>query len=427
MTDVTAHDFAAKLADAEHRYRERHPESARATTELIRALPGGDTRTTTWYPPFPLVIESAAGAVMRDADGHEVLDFIGNYTSLIHGHALPAVVDAVTAALPRGTIFAAPMHEHAALASALAARVPAVDLVRFTNSGTEANLLAARLARAATGRTRLAVAGHSYHGAWDGLDWEASGETGTAVFAIDDVEAAATALDAAGPLAAIFIEPVLGSGGVIAVDPDFLRWLREYASRTGALLVFDEVMTFRLGFGGMQERLGIAPDLTSFGKLIGGGLPIGAVGGARAVMEVTDPRRRGALRHGGTFNGHRLAMVGGLATLEALDAAEIERINELGDRLAAGIAATAGELGAPVSVTGTGSMLNLHAAAGVTTPADAYAAARSPLARVLHLELINHGVFMAARGELCISTAMDEATIDRALQAVRDVLAEVVA
>ena len=422
MSTLSNDPNADRLAEAERRYRQLHPKSQAAGAELIRALPGGDTRTTTWYPPFPLVIERASGASMWDADGNEVLDFIGNYTALIHGHIPDFVVDAITAELPRGFIFAAPMREHGTLASEITTRVHSVDLVRFTNSGTEANLLAGRLARAATGRRTLAVAEHSYHGSWEDVDWKAAGSTGTAVFPINDIPRATAVLDAAGPIAGIFIEPVLGSGGVIPVAPEFLHFLDEYARNTGALLVFDEVMTFRLGYGGMQGRLGISPSLTSFGKLIGGGLPIGAVGGRREIMECSDPRRSGSLAHGGTFNGHRLAMVGGVATLNALDGAEIDRINGLGEVLAQGIREIATRLDAPVSVTGCGSMLNLHSAPDVRTPTQAYDAAHSPLARAIHLELINEGVFMAARGELCISTAMDAGSIERAGVAVEKTL-----
>ena len=421
MSEAMSSTSVQMLVEAERRYRQQHPRSEAAGKELIEVLPGGDTRTTTWYPPFPLVIERASGASMWDADGNEVLDFIGNYTSLIHGHVPSFVVDAITTELPSGFIFAAPMRAHGELAGALTNRMQAVELVRFTNSGTEANLLAGRLTRAATGRRTLAVAEHSYHGSWEDLDWRAAGITGTAVFPINDIPAATAALDAAGPIAGIFIEPVLGSGGVIPVAPEFLRFLDEYAEATGALLVFDEVMTFRLGYGGMQGRLGINPSLTSFGKLIGGGLPIGAVGGRRDIMEFSDPRREGSLAHGGTFNGHRLAMVGGVATLNALDGAEIDRINGLGETLAQGIRAIANRLGAPVSVTGYGSMLNLHAAPDVQTPAQAHAAAQSELARATHLEFINDGVFMAARGELCISTAMDDRTIQRALAGIEKV------
>jgi glutamate-1-semialdehyde 2,1-aminomutase len=194
--------------------------------------------------------------------------------------------------------------------------------------------------------------------------------------------------------------------------------------QTGALLVFDEVMTFRLGYGGAQEGSGVTPDITTLGKIIGGGMPIGAVAGRADVLAVTDPHRPGHMEHGGTFNGHRLAMVAGLASLQALDRAAIERINVLGDRLAAGVRAVIAAHDVPVSITSVGSLLNFHAAPGVHTPQQAEGAAAAPLRRFLHLALVNRGIFLPTRCEMCVSTAMTEDTIDRAAAAVDDALIE---
>lgn len=412
------------LAAVEAEYARLHPRSREAMLRMARALPGGDTRTTTWFAPFPLVIASGNGASMEDLDGNPLLDFICNYTALVHGHRPPFVVDALEKELRRGFVYAAPIEEQGQLAELISSRIASVDLVRFTNSGTEANMLAMRLARAWTGRQRLAVAEHSYHGSDDTLDWHAAPSTNTVVFPIDDVDHAAATLEKATDLAAIFIEPVLGSGGVLPVSPELLEYLREFTTRTGALLVFDEVMTFRLGYGGFQERLEVAPDLTTLGKAIGGGMPCGAVGGRREVMELTDPRRDRRLHHSGTFNGHRLAMVAGRATLEALDEKSIAKMNRLGERLATGIRSRIEREEAPISVTSVGSMLNVHAAAHVNTPAQAQKAATDPLARYLHLALINQGVFIAARGEMCTSTAMSEETVDQAVDAFAAILEE---
>jgi glutamate-1-semialdehyde 2,1-aminomutase len=285
-------------------------------------------------------------------------------------------------------------------------------------------MVAARIARRFTGRERLAVAEHSYHGSYEPLVWEAAPRTGTATFPVNDIAGAERALDEAGPLAAVFLEPVLGSGGVITSDDDFLAFLRDYTRDSGSLLVFDEVMTFRLGYGGRQEATGFAPDLTMLGKIIGGGMPVGAVAGRADVLAVTDPSRPGSMEHSGTFNGHRLTMVAGAASLDALDRAAVERLNRLGGRLRDGLNAVAASSKVPVSVTSCGSLLNLHAAAGVTTPAQADAAAHSDLARYIHLALIDRGVFIAHRGEMCISTVMTEETVDRAVAAVADALAE---
>ncbi len=417
-------DFKAALAAAETDYVERHAGSRRAMERMAAWMPGGDTRSTTWFSPFPVVMDRADGAEMTDIDGNVLLDFLGNYTALVHGHRPPFIVDAVGAALARDVLFGAPMLEQGELARRIVERLASAERVRFTNSGTEAGMVAARIARRFTGRERLALAEHSYHGSYEALVWEAAERTGTATFPVNDVVGAERALDAAGPLAAVFLEPVLGSGGVITVEDEFLRFLREYARRTGALLVFDEVMTFRLGYGGRQEATGVTPDLTMLGKIIGGGMPVGAVAGRADVLAVTDPSRPDSMEHSGTFNGHRLTMAAGAAGLDALDRAAVERLNGLGDRLRDGLEAVASRSPVPVSVTSCGSLLNLHAAAGVTTPAQADAAAHSDLARYLHLALINRGVFIAHRGEMCISTVMTEETVDRAVAAVADALVE---
>jgi glutamate-1-semialdehyde 2,1-aminomutase len=412
------------LAAAEAEYAERHAGSRAAMERMAAWMPGGDTRSTTWFSPFPLVMDHADGVEMTDVDGNVLADFLGNYTALVHGHRPPFILKAIRAALERDVLFGAPMPEQGELARRIVERLGSAERVRFTNSGTEAGMVAARIARRFTGRERLALAEHSYHGSYEALVWEAAERTGTATFPVNDVDGAERALDEAGPLAAVFLEPVLGSGGVISVEDDFLRFLREYATRTGALLVFDEVMTFRLGYGGRQEATGVTPDLTMLGKIIGGGMPVGAVAGRADVLAVTDPSRRGSMEHSGTFNGHRLTMVAGAASLDALDRDAVERLNGLGDRLRDGLRAVAAASPVPASVTSCGSLLNLHAAADVTTPPQAEAAAHSDLARYLHLALINRGVFIAHRGELCMSTVMTDETIDGAVAAVADALAE---
>ena len=413
---------AIEKATAE--YEERHPRSRDTVRQMAAWLPGGDTRSTTWFDPYPIVVESAAGSEMTDVDGNVLLDFLGNYTLLVHGHCPPFIDEAIRRALSRGFLFGSPMREQGALAEHLIARLPSAERVRFTNSGTEATMLAARIARRFTGRRRLAIAHFSYHGSFEDLVWAAAEATGTALFPPDDADGAEAALRAAGPLAAIFIEPVLGSGGVLPVPRDVLERLRRVADETGALLVFDEVMTFRLGYGGAQEGTGVTPDMTALGKIIGGGMPIGAVAGRAEVLAVTDPHRPDHMEHGGTFNGHRLAMVAGLASLQALDRAAIERINALGDRLAAGVRGAIAAHDVPVSITNVGSLLNFHAAPDVSTPAQAEEAAGAPLRRFLHLALVNRGIFLPTRCEMCISTAMTEETVDRAVAAVGGALAD---
>jgi len=416
-------DRESQLARAEQAYRERNPRSQSALERLAQWLPGGDTRATTWFDPFPLVIEDAQGATLVDLDQHRYTDFLGNYTSLVHGHRPDAVTRAIHEALDRGTAFAAPLLDQGELAGRLVARIDSVELVRFANSGTEANLLAANIARTVTARQRIAVAAYSYHGSYELLDWRRPGPA-TAVFPANDVDGTIQALGDGRDLAAVFIELVQHAGGVVEISPDYLTFLRDFTRACGALLVFDEVVTLRLGYGGRQGAIDLSPDLTSLGKLIGGGLPIGAVGGAAHVMASTAPQRPGAYLHGGTFNGNRLSMVAGAAALDLLDRAAIERINRLGERLADGIRAAASQRGLAISVTSCGSLLTVHSLADVHTSAQSQAAAAQPLRRLLHLKLLEHGLFSAPRGEFVVSTAMDDTTIDDALVAIAQVFDE---
>lgn len=415
----------AAVLREEATYIERHHRCREVVGTMAESMPGGDTRSIVWFDPFPPVMDRGEGYEMYDLDGNRFLDFLGNYSSLVHGHQPAFVVEAVKTELDRGFVFAAPVWEQAVLASMLTERLPAADLVRFTNSGTEAVWLAVRLARAATGRERIAVAAHSYHGSGDEAAWAMSKKTGTAVFPINSIDETRRVLDAARPLAAVLIEPVLGVGGVIPLQQEYLAFLREYTRERGTVLIFDEVMTFRLSYGGMQGSLSVRPDLTVLGKVIGGGLPIGAVAGVREIMELSDPRRSAALHHAGTNNGHRLAMVAGAAAVKALDLKAIERINQLGAKLADAVRLEAKRAGVPVSVTSCGSMLGLHAASAVTTPEQAHVARGSVFARYLHLALTNRGIFLAPRGQMCISTAMDEGVVELARSAIAGVFRDI--
>lgn len=389
---------------------------------LCKSMPGGDTRSSVWFGPYPLVIDHCAGQYMWDVDGNRYLDFLNNYSELVHGHAPAFVVGALRQHLDRGWVFAAPMAEQGDLAELLTARLPSADTVRFTNSGTEATMLAARIARGYTKRQRIAVAEHSYHGSSDELDWARAALNGVAVFPPSDADAARVALDDAGPLAAIFMEPVLGAGGIIPIEPAFLAFLRDYASSTGAVLVFDEAHSLRVHVGGRQSAVDVTPDLTALAKSIGGGLPIGGVAGREEVMAVTNPQHEAYVEHAGTNNGNRLAMVAGAAALRAFDAEAIARINGLADRFVFGVCEAAAEHpDVPVSMTQCGSLFNMHAACDVASPEQAKTV--DPiLRRYLHLAMLNRGVFFAERGFMDLSTAMDEADIDTAVAAFSDAL-----
>ena len=313
-------------AAIEERYRARTPGSAALHQAAAAYLPGGDTRTIAHYAPYPLAIERGRGATLTDADGNEYLDFLNNYTSLIHGHAHPRIVEAATEQLRRGSAYAAATASQAALARLICERVPSVAAVRFTNSGTEANMNAIRAARAFTGRSILVKMEGGYHGTYDATEVsvhpdpalagpaeaprpvaEGRGLTpgavaDTLVVPFNDATAAERLFAArGGEIAAVIVEPLLGSGGMVPATREYLRRLRELTAAHGALLIFDEVMSFRVGPGGAQGLNGVEPDLTTFAKIIGGGFPVGAFGGRAEVMAQYDPRRP----------GHRLPQRGG--------------------------------------------------------------------------------------------------------------------
>ena len=290
-------------------YVARTPRSRELFERATASLPGGSTRTTVYTAPYPPYVESGAGLRIRDVDGNEYRDFLGNYTSLILGHAHPAVVAAVETQVRRGSAFAAPTETEVELAEEIRERVPSIERLRFTSSGTEATMFAIRAARAFTGRPLIARFDHSYHGTHDGVMTGTDGVPEVMSGLVvdlpwgdpDGIEAALRGRES--DVAAIIIEPVQGAGGVRAPEPGFLPFLRSFTERHGALLIFDEIISFRIAPGGAQERYGVRPDLTTLGKIIGGGYPLAAFGGRADVMEIFDARRPGAVSHGGTFNG----------------------------------------------------------------------------------------------------------------------------
>ncbi|HSI98386.1 MAG TPA: aminotransferase class III-fold pyridoxal phosphate-dependent enzyme [Gaiellaceae bacterium] len=315
------------------RYERLTPASRALWERAVRSLPGGNSRTTIFHAPYPVYLVSGDGCRVTDEDGVERIDFISNYTSLVLGHCHPSVVEAVQRQAGRMMSAAAPSELEVELAERIRERLPSVERVRFANSGTEATMLALRAARAFTERETIATFAGAYHGTHDyavAIPADPDSRPGArgvpeataqsiVVAPFNDVERTRVALDPhLADLAAVIVEPVLGASGVIPADKRFLSFLRELADDAGALLVFDEVISFRIGYHGAQGRLGVTPDLTTLGKIIGGGLPIGAFGGRGDVMELFDPRSKKRLTHGGTFNANPLSMAAGLATLEEL-------------------------------------------------------------------------------------------------------------
>lgn len=403
-----------------------------------RVLPGGDTRTGVYYAPYPAFMVQGSGAYLTDLDGNQYLDFLNNYTSLVHGHAHPALLNAAREQLPNGTAFASPMVKQIELAELLCARVPSVEHVRFCNSGTEATMLAVRAARAFTGRSGILKMRGAYHGshdlaaATDDPDADRGIPDGlrqNIFFAsFNDLNAVENILaEHANEIAGILIEPVPNAGGIPLPRENYLAGLRALADKFNVLLIFDEVVTLRLNKGGYQNIAQVMPDLTAMGKIIGGGFAVGAFGGKRDIMANFNPAQKNPIPHSGTFNGHSATMAAGIASLENLPQAEIDRINALGDALAAGFDDAFSEAGIVGKTTHVGSLVQVHWRDGEISNMEDVAQgfrAAGDLPYLLHLELLNRGIYSAARGEYNISTVVNDAEVDRAVTTFNETLHE---
>ena len=404
-------------------YLARTPGSGALFERATASIPGGSTRTTIFNPPYPPYMVRGEGLWTWDVDGNAYRDFLGNYTSLILGHAHPDVVAAVERQVRRGSAFAAPTEVEIELAEEIRGRLPSIDRIRFTNSGTEATMFAIRAARAFTGRPLLAKFAKAYHGTHDtslaGTPGVPDANTGLVVeLPWDDRDGVERIL--AGrerDVAAIIIEPVQGAGGIRPASPAFLRFLREYADRIGAVLIFDEIIAFRIGPNGAQGAFGVRPDLTTLGKIVGGGYPLAAFGGRAEIMGQFDTRRPGAMSHGGTFNGNPVAAAAGLATLRYLTPDRYEHLASLGDRARERIGSGIVAAGIDARVDGIASLFQV--VAGPSLRGDA------PLnpAESLFLGLLVDGFHLAPRGMGAISTPATEGDIDALADAVVDRLA----
>ena len=415
------------LAAAAEAYARRNPKSLERSLAAASYLPGGNTRTSLYFDPFPLSIVRGEGCRIFDADGHEYFDFLGEFTAGVYGHSDPAIRAAIVAALNEGVNLTGHTALEAALARIICERFPSIELVRFTNSGTEANLMALAAATALTRRRKILVFDGAYHGGV--LSFARGGSPVNVphpfvVSTYNDVDRTLELVDThRDQLAAILIEPMIGSGGSIPAEAEFLQALRRAATTAGALLIFDEVMTSRLAPGGRQEALGIMPDLCTLGKYLGGGMTFGAFGGRRDVMAQFDPRRPGALPHAGTFNNNVVTMAAGIAGLtKVFTPAAAQALNARGEALRGRLNALCRDRGARFQFTGIGSLMSAHATdRPIRTPADA-AAADAAVEGVFFFDLLARGVYIARKGFIALSLPIGDAEIDHFVDAVADFL-----
>jgi glutamate-1-semialdehyde 2,1-aminomutase len=380
-----------------------------------------------FYEPFPLTMVRGEGCHVWDADGHCYRNALGEFTAGIFGHSHPAIVAAITAALADGLNLSSHNAREAALAHEIKRRFESMALLRFTNSGTEANLMALALAVAHTGRRKVMVFNGAYHGGVLSFghgsapvnvphDW--------VLARYNDLEDASAKAHACGDaLAAILVEPMLGAGGCIPATPEFLAGLQALARSSGALFILDEVMTSRLSTGGRQKLLGLAPDLTTLGKYFGGGLPFGAFGGRTDLMARFDPRRADALGHAGTYNNNTLTMAAGLAGLTlALTPDALEALNQRGDRLREQCNALFVRHKVDLQFTGLGSLLQLHATARPIRCAEDLLGVDDRVKALVFFDLLEHGFFIARRGLIALSLAFDDAEVDAFIAAIEAIV-----
>ena len=396
-----------------------------------KVLPAGVSYAIRYFEPYPFYTARAEGSKLFDVDGNEYVDFWLGHTALILGHSPPAVVEAVRKQLERGTHFGTSHELEVKLAEKVVEMVPSAEMVRFTNSGTEANMYATRLARAYTGKNKIAKFEGGWHGGYDALHKgvrypfdipESAGLTegalrDTIVLPFNDLEGVEEKLKNE-RVASIVIEPVLGAGGGIPAEREFLKGLREFCDENDILLIFDEVITgFRLAPGGGQEYYNVIPDITVFGKILGGGFPIGAFCGRRDIMERINNliyERPHYSFHGGTFAANPISMTAGLATLEILeDGTLINRLNTLGEKIREKLREIFEAKGVDVQVTGAGSLFQTHFTR--ETVKDARAAFNADRKKLVdyHLSLISNGVFFLPTHVGALSAAHSESDIEK--------------
>lgn len=431
-------------------FRERTKRSEELFARAGCILEGGTTRTSVFFSPYPCYVAEGQGCRFTDLDGNVRIDFLNNYTSLMHGHAYPPIVEAVTRQAQKGSAFAAPSALEVELAAIIQQRLPSLERLRFTSSGSEAVMFALRAARAFTRRRKIAKFEGGFHGSHElaqvsvapslekagppdgphgvadsaGIppDWAAD----VVILPFNDLVAVERILDRhPGAIAALIVEPIIGAGGVIAPRPGFLQGLRDLTAKRGILLIFDEIISLRVALGGAQELYGVRPDLTTLGKIISGGMPMAAFGGREDIMALFDPRPGPpAISQSGTFNAAAVCCAAGVAGYGAITPAVQAHIDRLAEDLRARANALFRRLQVPAQVVGVGSLFNIHLTEAPIVDYRAVLRGDRKTLSLLVLALMNRGIFIAPRGMGCTSSVMTPAEIDAFLAALEGALVE---
>lgn len=431
-------------------YRERTKRSLELFERAAQILEGGTTRTSVFFSPYPCYVDEGRGCRVIDRDGNVRIDFVNNWTSLIHGHAYPPIVEAVARQIAKGSVFAAPSELEVELGALIQQRLPSIERLRFTSSGSEAVMFALRAARGFTGRRRIAKFEGGFHGSHElaqvsvGPALDSAGPADgprsvpdsagipqdwaddVLVLPFNDVTLAERIVAVHGTeLAALIVEPIMGAGGMIPARPGFLQSLRELTRKHGIVLIFDEVISLRVAQGGAQELYGVRPDLTTLGKIISGGMPMAAFGGREDIMALFDPRRGAPpISQSGTFNAAAVCCAAGLAGYGTFTPALQAHIDSLGESLRAEVAALFARLNVRAQVLGVGSLFNIHFTEEPVVDYRAVARGDRKLLALLALAMMNRGICIAPRGMGCISSVMTETEVSAFLEALQGALVE---
>ena len=431
-------------------YKGRTKRSQELFERAGHSLEGGTTRTSVFFSPYPCYVTEGQGCRFTDLDGNARIDFLNNFTSLMHGHAYPPIVEAVTRQMAKGSAYAAPSELEVELAEMIQRRIPSVERLRFTSSGSEAVMFALRLARAFTGRRKIAKCEGGFHGSHElaqvsvGPSLEKAGPADNPhsipdsagipqewaddviIIPFNDPASAERILGRqAGSVAALIVEPIIGAGGVIAPRAGYLQALREITRQHGILLIFDEIISLRVALGGAQALYGVQPDLTTLGKIISGGFPMAAFGGRADIMALLDPRQGPPpIAQSGTFNASVVCCAAGVAGYGAITPGVQAHIDGLGGRLRAEATALFQRLKVPAQIIGVGSLFNIHFTDEPIVDYRSVVRGDRKTVSLLALALMNRGIFIAPRGMGCTASVMTQAEIDAFLAALEGALVE---
>ena len=437
------------LDDQNIQYVNRTKNSYRKHNLATKVMPGGNTRTTQWMEPYPFFAENAEGMYINDIDGNHYLDFMLNATTLILGHAHPDIVKTLTQQIQDGTVYSVPTDGQSKLADILVERVPSFEKVRFTNSGTEATMMAIMAARSFTKKTKIAKFEGGYHGTHDHVsvsvypkkeDLNTETHPGVPeysyqpksiledviVLPYNDIEKSKELIRKyKDDLSCIIMEPIISNFGYLPLDLEFIKFIREITEELGIVLIFDEIQSFRVSSGGAQESFGITPDMTTLGKIIGGGLPVGAFGGKDEIMELFDPTSSNYdIAHAGTFNGNPLTMEAGVTVMENLTSNNFEKMNHLGDSLRSKLSSVFNEINLDVQVTGYGSLFGINFNGNKIKDYRSFLNNNSDMTKILFSYLRNKGILLQLKNAGALNILMTEKEIDYLVDSTREISSE---